>query len=104
MHMLGTLAGFEAAMRAVLDIASPGVDRRTRRRTERLPQIAVPTLCWTEYEKAHGELRMEIEERRDGPINRAFVAAYRRQIGAADESRSETGGHEELRQAERAFV
>ena len=39
-HMLGTLAGFEAAMRAVLDIASPAVDRRARRRTERLSQIA----------------------------------------------------------------
>ena len=34
----------------------------------------------------------EMEERRDGPMNRAFVAAYRHEIGAADESRPESGG------------
>jgi predicted component of type VI protein secretion system len=88
MHMLGTLVGFEAAMRAVLDIASPAsiagrIDGQSGFLKSR------PNLCWTEYEKAHGELRIEIEQRRDGPINRAFVAAYRRQLGGADESQPE---------------
>jgi predicted component of type VI protein secretion system len=88
-HMLGTLSGFEAAMRAVLDIASPAaiagrVDGQSGFLKSR------PTLCWTEYEKAHGALRLEIEERRDGPINRAFVAAYHREIDAADRSRPAT--------------
>ena len=89
MHMLGTLAGFEAAMRAVLDIASPAsIAGRVEGQSTFLKSR--PTLCWTEYEKAYGELRIEIEQRRDGPINRAFVAAYRRQLGAADERRPET--------------
>jgi type VI secretion system FHA domain protein len=91
-HMLGTLAGFDAAMRTVLNIASPAsIAGRIEGQSAFLKSR--PTLCWTEYEKAHGELRMEIEERRDGPINRAFVAAYRHEIGAADERRPEASGH-----------
>ena len=91
MHMLGTLSGFEAALRAVLDIASPeSIAGRVAGQGGFLKSR--PNLCWAEYEKAHGALLAEIEERRDGPINQAFVAAYRREMGAADESRPEPSG------------
>ena len=86
MHMLGTLAGFEAAMRAVLDIASPAsIAGRVGGQSGFLKSR--PTLCWTEYEKAHGALLAELEERRDGPVNRAFVAAYRSEVGDAEPGR-----------------
>jgi predicted component of type VI protein secretion system len=74
-HMLGTLAGFEAAMRAVLDVASPtsiagSVEGQSAFLTSRA------ALCWAEYERAHGQLLSELEHRRDGPVNKAFTAAY----------------------------
>lgn len=80
-HMLGTLAGFDAAMRAVLDLASPTsiagqVDGQSGFLKSR------PALCWAEYEKAHGQLLAELEERRDGPVNKAFVTAYQREMDA----------------------
>jgi predicted component of type VI protein secretion system len=76
-------------MRAVLDIASPAsIAGRVEGQSAFLKSR--PALCWAEYEKGYGVLRIEIEERRDGPINRAFVAAYRHEIGAVDESRPES--------------
>jgi predicted component of type VI protein secretion system len=88
LHMLGTLSGFEAAMRAVLDIASPAsISGRVEGQSGFLKSR--PTLCWTEYEKAHGALLAEIKERRDGPLNRAFIAAYQREISDAEPGRAD---------------
>lgn len=81
-HMLGTLAGFAAALRAALDIVGPAaIARRIAGQNTLLKSRSV--LCWSEYEKAHAELDTEIEERRDGPVNKAFVAAYHREVGEA---------------------
>lgn len=74
-HMLGTLAGFEAAMRAVLDLAGPAsIAGRIEGQSAFLKSR--PALCWAEYERAHAQLLAELEQRRDGPVNRAFTAAY----------------------------
>jgi type VI secretion system FHA domain protein len=82
-HMLGTLAGFDAAMREVLDLASPAaIAGKLEGRTAFLKSQAA--LCWAEYEQAHARLRTELQERRDGPVNKAFVAAYRRELGARE--------------------
>ena len=81
-HMLGTLAGFDAAMRAAVDLLGPDaiagqVDGQSAFLKSR------PALCWAHYETVHAALRAELEERRDGPVNKAFVAAYRKEIGEA---------------------
>jgi predicted component of type VI protein secretion system len=79
-HMLGTLAGFEAAMRAVLDLASPvSITGRIEGQSAFLKSR--PALCWAEYERAHAQLLAELEQRRDGPVNKAFTAAYKRATG-----------------------
>jgi len=74
-HMLGTLAGFEAAMRAVLDLAGPAaIAGRIEGQSAFLKSR--PALCWAEYEAAHARLAEELEQKRDGPVNKAFTAAY----------------------------
>lgn len=79
-HMLGTLAGFEAAMRAVFDLTDPAsIAAQTESQSTFLKSR--PALCWAAYERVHAQLLAELEERRDGPVNRAFVAAYQRDTG-----------------------
>lgn len=79
-HMLGTLSGFAAAMRAVLDRVSPAsILGRIEGQGGFLKSRSAQ--CWSEYEKAHADLAAEIEQRRDGPVNKAFVTAYHHQVG-----------------------
>ena len=76
-HMLGTLAGFGAALRTVLDLVSPtSIMRRIEGQSAFLKTR--PALCWTEYEKVHRDLHDEIDQHRDGPVNKAFLTAYDR--------------------------
>lgn len=80
-HMLGTLAGFEAAMRAVLDLTSPAsITGRIEGQSGFLKSR--PALCWAEFERAHAHLLAELEQRRDGPVNEAFTTAYHRATDA----------------------
>jgi len=82
-HMLGTLSGFGAAMRAVLGRVSPAaILERIEGQSAFLKSR--PAQCWAEFEKAHEELASEIEQRRDGAVNKAFVAAYHREVGDID--------------------
>jgi len=74
-HMLGTLSGFGAAMRAVLDFVSPAaIAKRIDGKSAFLKSR--PASCWAEYEKARGELESQVLEGRDGPVNQAFAAGY----------------------------
>jgi len=74
-HMLGTLSGFGAAMRAVLDFVSPAaIAKRIEGQSGFLKSR--PASCWAEYEKARGELESQVLEGRDGPVNQAFAAGY----------------------------
>ena len=76
-HMLGTLSGFGAAMRTVLDLVSPAsIMRRIEGQSAFLKTR--PALCWAEYEKVHRDLNDEIDQHRDGPVNKAFLQAYDR--------------------------
>jgi len=87
-HMLGTLAGFEAALGAALDLISPGkiAERVEGKRTMLKGQQA---LCWEEYERAHGEVQAQILAHRDGPVNDAFIAAYEAALSALNGNRSD---------------
>lgn len=76
-HMLGTLAGFEAAIGVALDLVGPAeIGRRAQGHGNFLKGRAAA--CWEEYEKAHGALAAEVRERREGPVSKAFAAAYHR--------------------------
>lgn len=82
-HMLATLAGFEAAMRAVLDLTNPAsIAAQTDGQSTFLKSR--PVLCWAAYEKAYAQLFAELDARRDGPVNRAFVSAYQRETREAE--------------------
>lgn len=87
-HMLGTLAGFEAALRAALEIISPGAiaGRIEGKRTLLKGQ---PSLCWEEYERAHGEVQAQVLAHRDGPVNDAFLAAYEAALSELSRRRSD---------------
>jgi predicted component of type VI protein secretion system len=75
-HMLGTLAGFDAAVRALLDSVSPAaIERQLEGRTGFLKSRGAN---WrTEYERTYAALAEQAAERRTGPVSRAFVAGYR---------------------------
>jgi predicted component of type VI protein secretion system len=78
-HMLGTLAGFAAAMRAILERMSPeAIEQRLDGQSRFLKSR--PALAWAEYEKAHADLRTQLSENCGGPINAAFVAAYEQSL------------------------
>jgi predicted component of type VI protein secretion system len=78
-HMLGTLSGFGAALRSVLQIVSPGaIERRLEGQSSFLKSRAAS--CWIEYEKAHAEATLEVLEERKGPVSRAFLAAYEERV------------------------
>lgn len=74
-HMLGTLTGFGAAMRAALEQMSPGAILK-RLEGQSLFLKSRPASAWAEYEKAHADLRIQILESGDGSVNDAFVTAY----------------------------
>ena len=74
-HMLGTLAGFDAAMRAALELVSPATIAGSVEGRAHLLK-GHPPLCWEEYERAHGEVQTQVLAHRDGPVNDAFLAAY----------------------------
>jgi predicted component of type VI protein secretion system len=74
-HMLGTLAGFGAAARAVLAALAPAeVARRLEGQSHFLKSRQAA--CWAELEKLHAELSAGGLEAPDGPANQAFLAAY----------------------------
>ncbi|HYN46009.1 MAG TPA: type VI secretion system-associated FHA domain protein TagH [Allosphingosinicella sp.] len=74
-HMLGTLSGFGAAMRAVLELVGPAaIAKRIDGQSAFLKSRVA--ICWAEYQKAHGELETQMSEGRDGPVNQAFAAGY----------------------------
>ena len=81
-HMLGTLAGFEAAMQAILhEIGPDSIGRSAEQRSGFLKSRAAG--CWEEYEAAHKALAAELAERREGPVSKAFAAAYHQMLGNA---------------------
>lgn len=81
-HMFATVRGFESAVQAALDALSPGaVADRVDGQSAFLKGRAA--LCWVEFEKTHAELRRTVEERGEGPLDQAFVAAYERALGEA---------------------
>jgi predicted component of type VI protein secretion system len=74
-HMLGTLSGFGAAMRAAVELVSPAaIQQRLGGQSLFLKSRAA--LAWAEYEKVHAELRTQVLESGGGPVNDAFVTAY----------------------------
>jgi type VI secretion system FHA domain protein len=82
-HMLGTLSGFGAAVRAILDIVSPAaIEQRLQGQSSFLKSRAASS--WAEYEKVHAEASRQVLEKRTGPVNQAFLAAYEERVRGDD--------------------
>ncbi len=74
-HMLGTLAGFSAALRAAVRLVSPAtIEKKTTKRGGLL-QSRAATL-WEEYQVAYHDLERQVVERRSGPVSDAFFSEY----------------------------
>ena len=81
-HMLGTLSGFGAAMRAAVELVSPeAIQQRLGGQSLFLKSRAA--LAWAEYEKVHADLRTQVLESGGGPVNDAFVTAYEQSMDQA---------------------
>jgi predicted component of type VI protein secretion system len=87
-HMLGTLAGFDAALRAALELISPDTVA-SRVEGKRTLLKGHPALCWEEYERVHGEVQAQVLTHRDGPVNNAFLAAYDSALSGLNRDRSD---------------
>ena len=83
-HMLGTLSGFGAAMRAVLELLSPEAVQK-RLEGQSLFLKSRPALIVAEYQKAHADLSAQILENGSGSVNDAFVSAYEQSMDASGE-------------------
>ncbi|WP_129794579.1 type VI secretion system-associated FHA domain protein TagH [Sphingosinicella sp. CPCC 101087] len=85
-HMLGSLAGFHAAVGAVLEAGRPAViEARVRREKSVLQSQAAA--CWAEFSRLHAELDAAAEQNGGGPIQAAFAAAYEARLRELEEER-----------------
>lgn len=73
-HMLGTLAGFSAALRAAVRLVSPATIELVTKRGGLL-QSRSATL-WEEYQVVHRDLERQIMNHERGPVSEAFLAGY----------------------------
>ena len=82
-HLLCMLAGLRAALASSLDTLAPGrIEDAIKDQSFVLkPRAAV---AWAEYVKVYGQFRTEAEDSADSPVNRAFRAAYEKQLDELD--------------------
>ena len=82
-HLLCMLAGLRAALSSSLDTLAPGrIEEAIKDQSFVLkPRAAV---AWGEYVRTYGEFRREAEDSADSPVNRAFRAAYEKQLDELD--------------------
>lgn len=74
-HMLGTLAGFTAALRAAVALTSPpAIEQQAAKKGGLLQSRAAA--CWEAHQAAHKELERQVTERRSGPVADAFLTGY----------------------------
>lgn len=82
-HLLCILAGLRAALGATLDNLDPaGIEEALKARTFVLQGRAAA--AWGEYVKLYADFRQEAGDNPDSPANRAFRAAYERQLQELD--------------------
>ncbi len=82
-HLLCMLAGLRAALASSLDTLAPArIEDAIKDQSFVLkPRAAV---AWAEYVKVYGQFRTEAEDSADSPVNRAFRAAYEKQLDELD--------------------
>ncbi|WP_174300575.1 type VI secretion system-associated FHA domain protein TagH [Caulobacter sp. S45] len=82
-HLLCMLAGLRAALSSSLDTLAPAqIEEAIKDQSFVLkPRAAV---AWAEYVKVYGQYRREAEDSADSPVNRAFRAAYEKQLDELD--------------------
>ena len=82
-HLLCMLAGLRAALASSLDTLAPGrIEDAIKDQSFVLkPRAAV---AWAEYVKVYGQYRHEAEDSADSAVNRAFRAAYEKQLDELD--------------------
>ncbi len=78
-HLLCMLAGLRAALASSLETLAPAkIEDAIKDQSFVLkPRAAV---AWAEYVKVYGQYRQEAEDSADSPVNRAFRAAYEKQL------------------------
>ena len=89
-HMLGTLAGFSAALRTAVRLLSPAtIEEQTSKRGGLLQSRAAA--LWEEYQVAHHDLERQVTERRSGPVADSFLASYAKAKGEELEGSRQQG-------------
>jgi predicted component of type VI protein secretion system len=73
-HLLSTLAGYRASLRALVDTTEPQAIHKGLQK-ESLFQSR-DAACWGAFQTLHQSLARQISDDEDGPLNRAFTSAY----------------------------
>jgi type VI secretion system FHA domain protein len=83
-HMLCMLAGMRAALGSTFDLLAPSeIEGRIAARSFVMPGQK-SAAAWSEYTELFATLRREADDSAEGPINRAFRAAYEAQAAQLD--------------------
>jgi len=86
-HLISTVVGFQATLRALLGCIDP--DRiQDETQKQRFLQSR-DSVCWIAFREAYGAAKRQLLEDEEGPLNEAFLQAY--------ETRMEQFGREDLR-------
>ena len=77
-HLVCMLAGLRAALGSTLDALSPEQVAAGAKDGSFLKNKGAA--AWAEYERLHAEFRKQADDNADSPLNRAFRAAYEKQL------------------------
>jgi predicted component of type VI protein secretion system len=73
-HVISTVAGFQASLRALLGSTDPDRIQRDAQRDGFLQSRDAAR--WNAFRQAHGAAQRQLLEDEDGPLNEAFIQAY----------------------------
>lgn len=73
-HLLSTLAGYRASLRAVIDSTGPEVIQQGLQKDSLFQSR--DAACWGTYRNVHESLERQVRDDEDGPLSQAFIRAY----------------------------
>ena len=79
-HILCMLAGMRAAIAATMAALSPGSGEAALEGRSFLIRTQREAALWAEYVERFERFRLDADDSADGPVNRAFRAAYEKQL------------------------
>lgn len=83
-HLLCMLAGLRAALSTTLDALAPDAVEGELEGRSYLIKAQREAALWQEYVRLHAAFREQADDNPDSPVNRAFRAAYERQLTELD--------------------